>query len=255
MNASALFLPARARLALWVLLCLVMAGCSRQVPVVFKQQFGKPVTGAIKISLGDQELATGPKADGMKFSVPASLKDRAPVLVQIEGPEGWVPCKSHFTREGEHFELSFQPDGITEVWVDNEEGPKGELQCGSLNLSIEAERKNCFAIASPTRDKVPVTFGGTKVGEMAKYPACTNYLLDTTGKHSYQMRQLNYLAVDHVKLLGDEPAFAPKFLGKFAGGFWHALPQGVDFGLQPAPKRLTLTVTEPGVKTELVRVK
>jgi hypothetical protein len=181
-----------------------------------------------------------------------SISRNTPVgdlVVQVETPEGWTDCDvKHEVSGGNNVhKLNF---GLAQLWVDNLDGPKTELVCGTFRFPIAAGKKANFAFPCPLNNAVPVKLGDLAIGELPPlkfkegeyFSGQFGYLVDCSGKNRYRHESVVYKEDNKL------PAQF-SFQGsssRFAGSYLHKLPSyDVDYFLEAAPPTLKVETFGP----------
>jgi hypothetical protein len=137
--------------------------------------------------------------------------------------------------------------------------PAAVVSCGELPMAVPADWKGTLSFPAPTKAASAILrLDGKEVGSFApvakdKKPNWPDgiWLLDTSGKKTYQGREIVYRPADVVP--GDEktktrPAEPPPPF-KLQAKFLHTLPRWPDHFLELAPQ---LAFTTLGNKLELL---
>jgi hypothetical protein len=189
----------------------------------------------------------GPAGRGQTFPLDKAI-DPGELAVQLDTPEGWVPCEfEKSVRTTRDFDFRLKA-GMAQLWVDNLGGPGGEIVCGKFRFPLQANDKAHVTFPRPLVKAVPLLLGEKRVGEIPPFDGKdtlltdAGYLLDCTGKHRYLHESFVYEGDKGIP--GNVPLGGSKT--HFDGSQLHPLPSPtVDYFLERAPKAIQLKTYGP----------
>ena len=153
-------------------------------------------------------------------------------LLRVEalGPDGWnsLPFDHYGT------EVVVKPPRTIALYIDNRNGVATTIACGQLEFEVMANSKEQRMLPAPVYDdSVTVSLNDKRIGTLEGNCA----LIDVRGTHSYVSKEITY-GMHGLFLPGRNQERHEEF---YQDAHLHPLPEKVDYFLEHAPEKITVT--------------